>query len=129
RIRTTALFDMPGMDEPATGEVLSLPDEGQPAVNRIHLVRGRLPEPKRRDEAVVLQSFASAHRLEIGDTVDATLYGGRERLTVVGIALSPEHVYAIAPGQIVPDNRLFGVMWMGRRALAEHVDRDGAFNE
>src|SRR5690606_3072430 len=41
---------------------------------------------------------------------------------------SPEHVYAIAPGQLVPDDRLFGVLWMGREALAQSVNQAGAFN-
>jgi putative ABC transport system permease protein len=119
RIRVPALFAMEGMSAPATGEVLSLPDVGEAAVNRLHLVRGRLPTAGQRDEAVVLEAFANAHRLEIDDTVPATLYGGRRRLTVVGIALSPEHVYAIGPGQFVPDDRLFGVLWMRRNALAQ----------
>ncbi|HEY8519179.1 MAG TPA: ABC transporter permease [Gammaproteobacteria bacterium] len=129
RIRAPALFDMPGMEEPATGEIFSLPDFGEPAVNEIHLVRGRRPQPGRRDEAVVLESFANAHDLDIGDIVPATIHGGRENLTVVGVALSPEHVYAIAPGQLVPDDRLYGVLWMGRDALAQIADQDGAFNE
>ncbi len=129
RIRVPALFAMEGMSAPATGEVLSLPDVGEAAVNRLHLVRGRLPSPGQRSEAVVLQAFADAHRLEIGDQVPATLYGGRRRLTVVGIALSPEHVYAIGPGQFVPDDRLYGVLWMRRGALAQAVNQDEAFNE
>ncbi len=129
RIRAPALFDMPNMTEPATGEILSLPDAGEPSVNQIVLMRGRLPDPGRRDEAVVLNSFATAHELDIGDTVPATIYGGRENLTVVGTALSPEHVYAIAPGQLIPDDRLFGVLWMSRSALGEMVNQDGAFND
>ena len=129
RIRIPALFDMEGMSAPATGEVLSLPDTGEAAVNRLHLVRGRLPAAGQRDETVVLQAFADAHRLEIGDRIPATLYGGRRRLTVVGVALSPEHVYAIGPGQFVPDDRLFGVLWMRRSALAQAVNQDEAFNE
>lgn len=129
RIRTPALFDMPDMHEPATGEIFSLPDMGEPSVNQIYLVRGRLPTPGRRDEAVVIESFADAHHLVVGDTVAATIYGGRETLKIVGIALSPEHVYSIAPGQLVPDDRLFGVLWMGREGLAEAVDQQGAFNE
>ncbi len=129
RVRAPALFDMPGMEEPATGEIFSLPDAGEPSVNQIFLVRGRLPTVGRRDEAVVLQSFVDAHALEIGDTISATIYGGRETISVVGIALSPEHVYAIAPGQLVPDDRLYGVLWMARNALAEAVNQDGAFNE
>ncbi|HEX7081847.1 MAG TPA: ABC transporter permease [Gammaproteobacteria bacterium] len=129
RVRAPALFDMPGMEEPATGEIFSLPESGEPSVNQIYLLRGRLPQPGRRDEAVVLDSFAAAHDLSIGDRVPATIYGGRENLTVVGIALSPEHVYAIAPGQLVPDDRLYGVLWMERDALAEAVNQEGAFNE
>lgn len=129
RVRAPALFDMPDMQEPATGEIFSLPTSGEPSVNQIYLERGRLPRPDRRDEAVVIESFATAHRLGLGDTIAATIYGGRETVTVVGIALSPEHVYSIAPGQLVPDQRLFGVLWMGRDALAEHVNQDGAFNE
>ena len=79
RIRIPALFAMEGMSAPATGEVLSLPDAGEAAVNRLHLVRGRLPTAGQRDEAVVLKAFADAHRLEIGDRVPATVHGGRLR--------------------------------------------------
>lgn len=129
RIRAPALFAMEGMSAPATGEVISLPDSGEAAVNRLHLLRGRLPTVGQRDEAVALQAFADAHGLEIGDTVPVTLYGGRRRLTVVGVALSPEHVYAIGPGQFVPDERLYGVFWMRRGALAQAVNQDEAFNE
>ena len=129
RIRIPALFAMEGMSAPATGEILSLPDVGEAAVNRLHLVRGRLPTAGQRDEAVVLKAFADAHRLEIGDRVPATVHGGRRQLTVTGIALSPEHVYAIGPGQFVPDDRLFGVLWMRRSALAQAVNQDEAFNE
>lgn len=129
RIRVPALFEPPGTVAPATGEVLSIPDEGEASLNRLHLVRGRLPAPGRSDEAVALQAFADAHRLEIGAVLPVTLRGGRRNLVIVGTALSPEHVYAIGPGQFVPDDRLYGVLWMRRSALAEAVDQDQAFNE
>lgn len=129
RIRAPLLFDIPGMSEPASGEAISLPDGREPLVNQLYLMEGRLPRPGQRGEAVVIDSFAAAHGLEIGDTLSATIRGGRSELTVVGRALSPEHVYTIAPGQIVPDPRLYGVIWMSRDALGEAVDQDGAFNE
>jgi putative ABC transport system permease protein len=129
RVRAAALIDMPDMAEPASGEIFSLPDVGEPSVNKVYLVRGRTPSLDGPDEAVVLETFAEAHGLEIGDSVALTVHGGRRRLTIVGIGLSPEHVYAIAPGQLVPDARLFGVFWMGRTALAQSVDQDGAFTE
>jgi len=129
RVRIGALFDIEGMSEPASGEVISIPSIAEPSVNRLYLVRGRMPSPEQREEAVVLQAFADAHGLNIGDIVPATIYGGRSHLVIVGIAMSPEHVYAIAPGDMVPDDRLFGVIWMDRSALARRVNQDGAFNE
>lgn len=129
RIRMPALFDMETMAEPATGIALSVPETGEASVNRLHLVSGRLPQPGQREEAVVLEAFADAHGLEIGDVIPATLYGGRVELVIVGVALSPEYVYVVAPGQLFPDERLYGVVWMGRRALARAVNQDGAFNE
>jgi putative ABC transport system permease protein len=129
RVRSSALIDMPDMEEPASGEILSIPDIGEPSVNQIYLVRGRTPRLDGRNEAVVLETFAEAHGIDIGDAVEMTVYGGRKRLSIVGIGLSPEHIYSIAPGQLVPDARLFGVFWMGRSALAQSVNQDGAFTE
>jgi len=129
RVRSAALIDIPTMEEPASGEIFSLPDVGEPSVNQIYLVHGRTPRLDGPDEAVVLETFADAHGLQIGDSVDMTVYGGRRSLTIVGIGLSPEHIYSIAPGQLVPDPRLFGVFWMGRNALAQSVNQDGAFTE
>ncbi len=130
RVRTRAQFDIPGMDEPASGQAISLPEDGRDAsVNGVFLALGRLPAPGARHEAVVLKSFAEAHGLRTGDTLATLLQGGREQLTIVGLALSPEHVYAIAPGQLVPDDRLFGVIWMDRDALGQAAGQDNAFNE
>jgi putative ABC transport system permease protein len=55
--------------------------------------------------------------------------GRRRRLTIVGIALSPEYVYAIRPGEIVPDQRRFGIFWMNGQALASAFDMEGGFND
>lgn len=129
RVRSIALLDMPGLAEPATGEVLSLPDGRIPGVNRIYLTQGRMPDAGGDNEAVVLDSFARAHDLQIGESIFATLHGRRVEFQVVGRALSPEHIYAIAPGQLIPDDRLFGVLWMSREVMAQAVDQDGAFNE
>jgi putative ABC transport system permease protein len=34
------------------------------------------------------------------------------------MALSPEFIYAIRPGEFLPHARRFGVLWMPRAALA-----------
>ena len=45
RIVRPALLDIAGMAEPATGLAISIPDRGEPAVNRLYLRSGRLAEP------------------------------------------------------------------------------------
>jgi putative ABC transport system permease protein len=118
---------------PAVGRLISLPDRATAAegggLNRLHLLRGRLPDPARRDEAVVGAGFAAAHRLAPGDRVYAVLNGRLTRLDLVGVATSPEYVYTIGPGGLFPDDRSFGVFWMDRRGLAAAFDMEDAFND
>ncbi len=128
RIVKHALLDIDAMAEPATGVTISLPDLRQPELNLVYLRRGRLPEPGRVDEVMVNESFATAHGFTIGARFRAILNGRKRALTVVGIALSPEYIYAIGPGDLMPDYRRFAVMWMSEKALAGMFDLDGAFN-
>ncbi len=43
--------------------------------------------------------------------------------------MSPEFIYEIAPGGLLPDNKSFGVFWMNREALAAAAGMTGAFNQ
>jgi putative ABC transport system permease protein len=128
RIVKLVLLDVPDMREPATGMAVSLPDRGEPAVNAIFLRRGRLPEPGAPAEAVVSEKFADAHGFAVGSRFHAILNGARTELIVVGIALSPEYVYAIGPGDLIPDDQRFGIIWMSEKALEPLFDLEGAFN-
>jgi putative ABC transport system permease protein len=83
----------------------------------------------RSDEVLVSAMFADAHGFDEGDGVAALINGRKRVLRIVGIALSPEYVYAIRPGEMIPDKRQFGVFWMGHRALASAFDMEGAFND
>jgi putative ABC transport system permease protein len=118
---------------PAVGRLISLPDQATAAagggLNRLHLLRGRLPAQDRRTEAVVGAGFAAAHRLQPGDVMFAVLNGRLTRLDLVGVATSPEYVYTIGPGGLFPDDRSFGVFWMDRRGLAAAFDMEDAFND
>ncbi len=129
RVHASALMDVPGMDAPVSAQLLSLPVHDGPAINDILLRLGRMPDPARPNEILLLESFAQAHGLSPGDSLHAVLRGKRRHLKIAGIALSPEFVYAMAPGEIVPDPQRFGVGWMNRDALAAALDLDGAFNE
>ena len=128
RIVKHALLDVPGLIQPATGVAVSLPDHREARLNRLHLRIGRLPEPGRASEVTVNEAFAEAHRFAIGSRFRAILNGRSRELVIVGLALSPEYIYAIGPGDLMPDNRRFAVMWMSEEALAGIFDLDGAFN-
>lgn len=129
RLRFGIRIDMPASEGPVLGEVISIPESQEPSVNRLHVSSGRLPASGQRDEAVVLKRFAEAHRIGPGDHLSFIIRGRQVLVTITGLVLSPEHVYAIAPGELVPDERRFGVLWMNDRALAELSGWEGAFNE
>ncbi|MCY0150572.1 FtsX-like permease family protein [Hoeflea sp. G2-23] len=128
RIFNPVIIDIEGMAEPATGVLISIPDHGEAAVNRLYLRSGRLPEPGRSDEAAIIEAFAEAHGSRPGDRFGVLVNGRKRTLTVTGITLSPEFVYAIGPGDMVPDQRRFGVIHMRRAALEGAYDMAGAFN-
>ena len=129
RISKLATLDMAGFEEPVIGQLVSIPEHGESVLNRLALLAGRRVQPDRPDEVVLSEPFAEAHGLTPGSRLHAIINGKRRALHVVGIALSPEYVYAIGPGALMPDNQRFGVLWMGRKALAAAYDLDGAFND
>ena len=129
RVVADARLELEGFDEPVTGRLISIPDRGQPVLNRLHLRRGRLPDPDRDDEAVLGDAFAEAHGLVPGDKVSAVVNGRRKRLVVVGVGLSPEQIFQIPPGAMFPDFSRHGVLWMARTPLAAAYGMDGAFND
>jgi putative ABC transport system permease protein len=54
--------------------------------------------------------------------------GKRRELQITGVALSPEFIYALGPGQMMPDPRRFGVVWAPRASLEASFDLEGAFS-
>lgn len=127
RVTTGAILDVAGIAEPVSARIHSLPREG--GLNALVLRSGRLPSAGNASEVVVNEAFAEAARLRPGDRLTAVIYGKRVQLRLVGTVLSPEYVYAVAPGQIFPDNRRYAVVWMGREPLAAALDLRESFNE
>jgi putative ABC transport system permease protein len=128
RILKYALLDIEGFRQPSTAVVLSLPDHRSAALNVLYIRGGRLPEPDRSGEVVVNEAFANAHRFGIGSRFKAILNGKKHALSIVGIVLSPEFIYAIGPGDLMPDDKRFAAIWMSERTLAAIFDLEGAFN-
>lgn len=128
RVVVDVSLDVPDLTEPASGLIISIPDRPPYGLSELHITRGRLPDPG-RTEVVASEAFVEAHGFEPGATVKAVINGRLETLTIVGVALSPEYVYQVRPGDVLPDEKRFGIFWMPYRELAPAFDMDGAFND
>lgn len=129
RIQMDITLDVPDLNEPATGRLISVPEHRTPMLNDLFLREGRYLEPGQRGEALMSEAFASANHLRVGDTVGAVMNGRWESLRIVGIALSPEYIYEIRPSEVFPDSQRFGVLWMSRDVLGPAFNMEGAFND
>lgn len=129
RVTFGTIIEVDGMDEPATGRLLSVPDNREPLLNNLYLLKGRMLRPDEDDAVLAGEAFFNAHEFELGDSVSMIINGHKRNLKIVGVVLSPEYVYAMAPGALFPDDKRFGVFWMSRRALEAAVNMDGAFND
>ena len=126
RIVKLARPELAGMVEPASVLLVTLPEKD--GLNRLHLREGRLPQPGAAHEAVLSQDFAAAHGLHPGQQLAVIMHGKRRMLVVTGIALSPEFIYALGPGEMMPDPRRFGVIWLPRPTLEQAYELEGAFS-
>lgn len=128
RISKLALLDIDEMPEPATGLFISLPEFGEPTLNQPYMRLGRMPEATSAQEVMVSESFATSHGFLPGSRFSAILNGRKRELVIVGVALSPEFIYAIGPGDRMPDDNRFAIVWMPEKALAAAYNLDGAFS-
>ena len=125
----TVPISIPEVADPIIGRLIGMDYRAPQQLNKVHLRRGRMPGVHHAGamEALVSEGFAAARQLKPGDTVQALLNGRRESLLIVGIALSPEYIFAGMGGS--PDQRGFGIFWVDREALGAAYNMVGAFNQ
>jgi putative ABC transport system permease protein len=129
RVVVDVTLDVPDLTEPASGRLIGIELPHAPMLNDVFLRRGRFPAIGSPDEVLVSEAFAIARALGPGDRVGAVINGRRRDLEIVGIGLSPEYIYSIRPGELIPDDSRFGVFWMHGRSLAAAFDMEGGFND
>ncbi|MBK7470980.1 MAG: ABC transporter permease [Betaproteobacteria bacterium] len=133
RVVRDVQLDVPGVVQPMTARVIGIPvgsivDAALPqAMNRLSLKTGRWPAPGAAGEVLVNNRFAEVRKLALGSEIRVLLNGKRERLTIVGTALSPEFIF-VTRGGALPDDEWFAVIWMDAGALAAAYNMEGAFN-
>lgn len=128
RVTTYATLGIEGKTGTTVAYFASLPEVGEPALNLPLLRRGRWPDPLADGEVLLNEPFGEANNLLPGTTFTANINASELVLTVAGWALSPEFIYTIGPGNLMPDNEDFGIVWMPERSLAGLLGRTGAFD-
>jgi putative ABC transport system permease protein len=129
RVMMDATLDVPGLNEPAVGRLISIPPRPVPMLNDLFIRSGRYVRPEANDEVIASEAFAKANQLDLGSELHAVINGRWKKLVIVGVALSPEYIYEIRGGaSLFPDNKRFGVLWISRDVLGPALNMDGAFN-
>jgi len=129
RVVASVTLGVEGAKLPITGQLVALPESGEPALNVPYVTLGRLPAAGRPDEVAVYAPFAKARGLRPGDSMTAIVQERQLEFRVVGLAMSPEFVLALAEGSIAPDDMAYGILWAPRSAVAAAMDMEGAFND
>lgn len=129
RVVAMVKLDIEEFPEPVTGRLLSMANQRDLSLNTLFLRQGRLAEAGRDNEVVLSETFAKAQQLNIGDKIKVIINGRAKHLTIVGLALSPEHIYQLRPGSAFPDYKRYGILWMDHHALAAAYHMQGAFND
>jgi len=127
RIVEHGLIPMTTMPEPAGATLISLPVDGVPPLVGVVVMAGRLPDPERTDEALLLDAFASNHDLHAGEMLSVVINGTLRQVRISGIAMSPEYILSAEMGGGRGDDR-FAVLWMPEAVLAAAYDLEGAFS-
>jgi putative ABC transport system permease protein len=131
RIVFDVILDLPGVIQPLTGRLISMPVRGQDTtLNAICLIRGSGFSDNRNEEVILGEAFARQHGLEPGDRLELILNRKRETFTIVGTAISPEYVYMVrGQGDFVPDPQHFGILYVKEDYAREVLDFKDSCNQ
>ena len=118
-------------DARSSGRFISLPTPATPAAQPSCIfARGRI-----RASAAWPTRSSSTRRSPTRTTSVPAIASSRSSTArgrssaIVGVALSPEYVFATRGGEPIPDDRRFGVFWMNRKGARSRVQYGGAFND
>lgn len=128
RIANPVIVDLPAVDAPISGLLISMPETRSRVINDVVVTAGSWFGQGHADQVIVSEQFANARGLRPGDSLDLIIAGQRKRLTVVGLGMSAEFVELMPPGAIAPESGDYGVFYVSRRFAEEALDMAGATN-
>lgn len=113
-------------DERVTVRTVSV-DRNENKINKLYIKKGRRALSER--EAIVIEQFASARKIDVGDEIKLSIKGREYKFKISAIASSPEYVYMMEGEQtLLPDPNSFGVVFIEESYLRK-ISGGGYFNE
>lgn len=99
-------------------------------LNKSTILEGRNIAAGTGKEIVLIEQFAHARNINIGDDIQFQAGGTSYSLKVVGIAANPEYIYLMEnPQSIMPDEENFGVGYISVGVGRQISGLSGGFNE
>ncbi|AQR93454.1 ABC transporter permease [Clostridium saccharoperbutylacetonicum] len=116
-------------EENATLRFITLPDVKKNIVNDITIKTGRYFSDADNNQCILDEDFFKANDLKLNDYIYPVINGNKVKLKIVGVAKSPEFIYTLKDsGELVPDNKRFGVIYI-KQSFGEAVfDLKGSIN-
>ncbi len=128
RLVFPVVVDLEEIDKPLSGILVSMPETPEPVINGFVLRRGGYFTTGQDNEVIISEKFAAARNITPGSFIHLVMNGRKEKLLVVGTAISSEFTYLIPPGGMTPDNEDYGVFWAKHRYMADRFGFHGACN-
>lgn len=114
-------------DERVTVRVTSM--EESPTINTLYYQEGNKIENINED-IIILEQFAKARNIKIGDKIKLQINGRQYKMTVKGIAASAEYIYLIENEQnLLPNEKQFGVVYVSKPFAQRSFGLVGSSNE
>lgn len=129
RLVFEATVDLDDVIKPLNSRIISMPSDFAPVINNVVMRRGSYFTDDQLQQVIVNDTFARERNINPGQIIHVILNNRRQKLSVVGTAISSEFVYLIGPGELVPDPANFGVLYIKQEFAEEVLDFDGACNQ
>lgn len=128
RINVDVPFVTDDPDEKVRVKLLSVPDR-EDAISALYPIAGQMVRSE-TSAVTVIEQFAIARNIAIGDTVTPYINGREVSLEVIGVAGHPEFVYLMEDEQsILPDDNAYGVLFMSENLMGPLLGYRDSYNE
>lgn len=114
-------------DERVNVRIISIPQYNR--INKLYMQSGREVKANSQ-EAIVIQQFANARGIELGDKITPLIYGVPHQLEVVGVGSSSEYSYLVEKEEtLLPAGKDFGVIYVNETIVRNILNYYDGFNQ